>query len=274
MRCHCKFCMQVQVWVRVYMGVCVCVCVCVCVSKQSHYPQRHNKLVSHISSGKSLDNYTGLSLFLRLLLPFLFFFSVSYIFLLLLFSFLHHFFIITRHTYTCPSTLGLFLSFFLPSQPKHTSTPSPQLRPAYKVKLRCCGRINYGPILYVWECAGWILSSQNRYWSVTEVWQTFNLQNSSIRGGILQPFFTLLLLIISHFDCASVTVCTQSSFKSRGIHSHLFPYCCYLKAKVLTLFTCWRPIPSFNTTVLLWHGAVITQGIESVLIPKENLWCS
>lgn len=53
-----SLCIQVQ------MYVCVCVCF-----KQSYYPRQHNELVSHISSGKSLDNYTGLSLCLSLPSP-------------------------------------------------------------------------------------------------------------------------------------------------------------------------------------------------------------
>lgn len=36
--------------------------------KQSHYLPQHNEPVSHISSGKSRDNYTGLCLALHLLL--------------------------------------------------------------------------------------------------------------------------------------------------------------------------------------------------------------
>lgn len=38
-----------------------CVALRVCF-KQSYYLQQHNELVSCISSGKSLDNYTGFSL--------------------------------------------------------------------------------------------------------------------------------------------------------------------------------------------------------------------
>lgn len=62
----------------VHASVCVCAYVSVSVCEQSYYLQRHNELVSHISSGKSLDNYAGLSLHLSHLpsVCFLFLFSL------------------------------------------------------------------------------------------------------------------------------------------------------------------------------------------------------
>lgn len=102
----CKFasCMH-SLLVHAYRKVvCVCVCVCTCthvhVCKQSYYPEPHNEMVSHINSGKSLDNYVGLSLHLSYL-P-----SVLFLFLFCLFF------------------QGLFIFFFFNVIPPHPSSSS------------------------------------------------------------------------------------------------------------------------------------------------------
>lgn len=91
--CRCE---HVCACARAYVRVCVCF-------KQSHYPQQHNELVSHISSGKSPDNYTGLSLRLSLpLSPALILPFFSLLFLLFTFFFFQAFSTITKHSSSSP----------------------------------------------------------------------------------------------------------------------------------------------------------------------------
>ncbi len=84
----------------------------------------------------------------------------------------------------------------------------------------CC-RFSYRPVPSVCTCVFDDLTLSKQTLNINRDVQANNLGQSSIRGGIFQPFFPF------------VTGCTLSSFTSRGIHSHLFPYCCYLKVKAL-----------------------------------------
>lgn len=82
-----------------------------------------------------------------------------------------------------------------------------------------------------WDLANILSSSQFHQRSNIAAWLTF-----------LRPHLTM---------CDSVHT-EHTGFKSRGIHSSLFPYRSYLKVKALTMFRC-RAILRYSTTFLLWY---------------------